>query len=96
MSGGHDITGVSIRTPIVRYLKAGTKDKPKTTAKTAPKAATGATKKKTARVVPKNVKKLMTHRSTRPLWAKIRRSAKLFFHGRLVDDFFFGFKHHFF
>jgi len=57
---------------------AGTKDKPKTTAKTAPKAATGAaaTKKKTARVVPKNVKKLMTHRSTRPLWAKIRRSAK--------------------
>jgi len=57
---------------------AGTKDKPKTTAKTAPKAATGAaaTKKKTARVVPKNVKNLMTHRSTRPLWAKIRRSAK--------------------
>jgi len=54
-----------------------TKDKPKTTtaAKAAPKAVSAA-KKKPKVVLPKNVKKLMTHRSTRPLWAKIRRTAK--------------------
>jgi len=54
--------------------------KPKTTttaAKSAPKGKTAsATKKKPRVVLPKNVKKLVTHRSTRPLWAKIRRSAK--------------------
>jgi len=55
--------------------------KPKTTtAKAAPKAAAktpaSAAKKKPRVVLPKNVKKLITHRSTRPLWAKIRRTAK--------------------
>jgi len=31
---------------------------------------------KKRKVVPRNVKRLLTHRSTRPLWAKIKRSAK--------------------
>jgi len=54
---------------------AGTKEKPK--AKTAPKQTTAKKAVKKPRVVlPKNVKKLLTHRSTRPLWAKIKRSAK--------------------
>ncbi|XP_054155517.1 60S ribosomal protein L6-like [Oppia nitens] len=60
-----------------------------TKAKAAPKAAAAApakkptttaaaksTKKTPKRVLPKNVRKLVTHRSTRPLWAKIRRTAK--------------------
>jgi len=57
---------------------AGTKEKPKTAAKTAPKQTTAksAAKKKPKVVLPKNVKKLLTHRSTRPLWAKIKRTAK--------------------
>jgi len=57
---------------------AGTKEKPK--AKTAPKAQSSAKSvksvKKVKRVLPKNVKKLVTHRSTRPLWAKIKKTAK--------------------
>jgi len=55
---------------------AGTKEKPK--AKTAPRQTTAKTaaKKKPRAVLPKNVKKLVTHRSTRPLWAKIKKTAK--------------------
>jgi len=53
---------------------AGTKDKPK--AKTAPKQPVKSAAKKPKAVLPKNVKKLVTHRSLRPLWAKIRKTAK--------------------
>jgi len=54
---------------------ANTKEKPKT--KSSPKPATAKSgSKKPKAVLPKNVKKLVTHRSTRPLWAKIRRTAK--------------------
>ncbi|CAG2101039.1 unnamed protein product [Medioppia subpectinata] len=75
--------------------------KPKTTtAKAAPKAAAktpaSAAKKKPKVVLPKNVKKLITHRSTRPLWAKIRRTAKSKKVPAETLLFFFGFKHHFF
>lgn len=40
------------------------------------KTAELAPKKATKKVLPKAVKKLVTHRSTRPLWAKIKRTAK--------------------
>jgi len=54
----------------------GPKDKPK--AKSAPKQVTKSPvkAKKTRPSLPKNVKKLVTHRSLRPLWAKIKRTAK--------------------
>jgi len=59
---------------------ASTKAKPKETKKPAPKKAPSEAiaKKtvKTRKVLPKKVKKLIEHRSTRPLWAKIKRSAK--------------------
>jgi len=40
-------------------------------------AAPAPAKKGVKKVLPKNVKKLLTHRSTRPLWAKIKKTAKL-------------------
>jgi len=37
---------------------------------------TTASKPSVGQSLPKSVKKLVTHRSTRPLWAKIKRTAK--------------------
>lgn len=56
-----------------------TKAKPTTKASktTAKVSTTSAVKKKSSKkVLPKNVKKLVSHRSLRPLWAKIKRTAK--------------------
>jgi len=51
--------------------------KPAASKSPAKPAGKDAAKKSVKRkLVPKNVKKLLTHRSTRPLWAKIKRSAK--------------------
>lgn len=50
----------------------------KATKKSQPKkaVATPATQAVKRKVLPKNVKKLVTHRSTKHLWAKVKRTAK--------------------
>lgn len=53
---------------------AVSKGKTTSAAKSAPTGA--AVKKRAKKELPKKVKKLLAHRTTRPLWAKIKRTAK--------------------